>query len=431
MVAHYFGRKILVSVACTASLIWFWIVHQPNAQHRYNDFSCPGYITPQINHNDTNVGPVHGATPEGNTTTLPDFDLSPYAYVFYATRAEYACSVLINIERLHKIFHTQHRIIVLVKPTISSEYLSRFTAQNATVIPYEPPPLHDNDSPHYADVLLKLVAFRLHQYIPSLTRILILDSDQIILQSLDHVFSLPATDLAAPRAYWLSSSGFTSAFLLVSLSDRLWDRVDLGLKTIKHKTFDMDLLNKMFAETVMLLPGDYCTLNSQWETNSIPNWWQGLEPPRDPSWRPSRKLPPTPDPPPIDIPSSLKGSLSTNETSQLSEDDELLLKRYQNATAEREMKIRMAKDVVEVVHKKQVQKEELKERGIRLSTVLEEVYNDVKVMHYTALAKPWSKFLREVEVDRPDAHPLFVKGFEMWRTKAAEICPRKEEEYVV
>ena len=431
MVAHYFVRKILVSVACTASFLWFWTVHQPNAQHRYNDFSCPGYITPQISHNDTNVGPVQGVTPEGNTTTLPDFDPSPYAYVFYATEAEYACSVLINIERLNSIFHTQHRIIVLVKPTVSSEYLSRFTAQNATVIPYEPPPLHDSKIPYYADVLLKLVAFRLHQYIPSLKRVLILDSDQIILQSLDHVFSLPATDLAAPRAYWLGSSGFTSAFLLVSLSDRLWDRMDHGLKTINHDTFDMDLLNKMFAETVMLLPGDYCTLNSQWETNSMPNWWQGSEPPRDPLWRPSRKLSPTPDPPPIEIPSSLNGSLSTNESRHPSGNDEILLKRYQDATAARESEIQTAKDVVEAVHKKQVEKDELKERRIRLSTVLEDVYNDVKVMHYTALAKPWSRNLWEVEHERPHAHPLFAKGFKMWRAKAAEICPQQEEEFML
>ena len=426
MVAHYFVRKILVSVACTASFLWFWTVHQPNAQHRYNDFSCPGYITPQIHHNDTNVGPVQGKTPEGNTTTLPDFDPSPYAYVFYATRAEYACSVLINIERLNRIFHTEHRIIVLVKPTVDSEYLSRFTAQNATVIPYEPPPLDASNVPYYEDVLLKLVAFRLHQYIPSLKRVLILDSDQIILQSLDHVFSLPATDLAAPRAYWIGPSGFTSAFLLVSLSDRLWNRMDLGLKTIKHDTFDMDLLNEMFAQTVMLLPGDYCTLNSQWETNSIPNWWRGSEPPRDPSWRPSRKLPPTPDPPPIEMP-------SFNETGHSSGDDEiLLLQRHQNATAARKLRIQMANDAAEAVHKKQVEKDELKERATRLGTVLEDVYNDVKVMHYTALAKPWSKSLREVADERPDAHPLFARGFEMWRTMAAEICPGEEwEEYVV
>ena len=432
MVAHYFLRKILVSVACTASFLWFWTVRQPNSQHRYNDFSCPGHITPRISHNDTDVGPVQRLTPEGNTTILPDFEPTPYAYVFYATKAEYACSVLINIDRLNSIFHTKHRIIVLVKPTISSEYLSRFTAQNATVIPYEPPSLYDDGVPYYTDVLLKLVGFRLHQYIPSLKRVLILDSDQIILQSLDHVFSLPAVDLAAPRAYWLGSSGFTSAFLLVSLSDRLWNRMDLALKTIKENTFDMDLLNRMFGETTMILPGDYCVLNSEWETNSIPTWWQGSEPPRDPAWKPSRKLPPTPDPPPIDVPLSLKGPLSTNNTGNLSETDQVLLAKYCNATAIRAATIQAARDAVDEVHKEQVWKDELKERRKRLSTTLEDVYRDVKVMHYTALGKPWHKFLDEVKTERPDAHPLFAKGFEVWRLKAAELCPwGKEEEYVI
>lgn len=422
MVLRYIPRKILVSVACTASFLWFWIVHQPNTQHRHNDCSCPGYIVPQSKHNDTNIGPLQGLTPEGS---------SPYAYVFYATRAEYACSVLINIDRLKNIFHTTHRIIVLIKPTISSEYISRFTAQNATVIPHEPPPLHDKDSLYYTDVLLKLVGFRLHQYIPFLKRVLILDSDQMILQSLDHVFSLPAADLAAPRAYGHGTFGFTSAFLLVSLSDRLWDRIDRALQTISDNTFDMDLLNRMFGETAMLLPGDYCTLNSHWETNTIPTWWQGSEPPRDPLWKPSRKLRPTPDPPPIEVPPSLRTPLSTNQTNNLSATDLDLLTRYRELTAARETKIQAARDAVEEAHKKQVQKDELKERGIRLRAVLEDVHNNVKVMHYTAFAKPWRKYVEEVKKARPDAHPLFADGFELWRTKAAQICPWVGKEYVV
>ncbi len=428
MIANYFVRRILVSLACTASLLWFCTVHQLNTQHRYTGFSFPGYVTPQNPHNETNAGSMQGLTPEENAT---DSSLSPYAYVFYATKAEYACSVLVNIDRLHNIFHTKHRIVVLVKPTISSEYLSRFTAQNATVIPYEPPPLYDKNVPYYTDVLLKLVGFRLHHYVPFLQRVLILDSDQIILQSLDHVFSLPAADLAAPRASGQGTFGFTSAFLLVSLSDRLWDRMELALKTIDHGTFDMDLLNRMFGETAMILPGDYCTLNSQWETNTIPKWWQGSEPPRDPLWKPVRKLPPTPDPPSVEIPFSLRGALSTNNTGNLSEFDRVLFSQYRNATAKREMRIQAARYEVEEAHKRQVEKDELKERRKRFMTVLQDVYDNVKVMHYTAFAKPWQKYLQEVKEGRPDAHPLFAAGFKLWRTKAAEICPWEKGEYIV
>lgn len=207
--------------------------------------------------------------------------------------------------------------------------------------------------------------------------------------------------------------------------------MERALETIKDDTFDMDLLNNMFGETVMVLPGDYCTLNSEWETNTIPKWWQGAEPPRDPSWKPSRKLPPTPDPPPIAVPPSLQGPLSTNNTKNLSEPDQVLLSAYRNATGRREAMIQAARNAVEEVHKQQVWKDELKERGKRLGTTLEDVYREVKVMHYTALGKPWQKYLEEVEKARPDAHPLFAKGFEEWRVKAAEICPWGEGEYVV
>lgn len=145
----------------------------------------------------------------------------------------------------------------------------------------------------------------------------------------------------------------------------------------------------------------------------------------------SRKLPPTPDPPPIEIPPSLEGPISTNSTSHLSKNDQVLLSEYHNANARRDLTIQAAKDAVEKVHKDQVWKDELKERGKRLSKILEDVYKEVKVMHYTALAKPWQKYVEEVKRARPDAHALFAKGFEEWRTKAAEICPWGKGEYVV
>lgn len=41
-------------------------------------------------------------------------------------------------------------------------------------------------------------------------------------------------------------------------------------------TFDMGIVNAMFKNTALVLPGDYLTLNSHWETNEIPSWWQGI-----------------------------------------------------------------------------------------------------------------------------------------------------------
>lgn len=279
-IPHYF-RRIIFSFALISTFLWLYNSGGVPLQPKYNSFSCPGYLTPAIR--STGLGnrnaTVNPPPSLKDRPILPDFSPSPFAYVFYATQPDYACSVLVNIDRLQNVFNTTHRIIVLVRPDLASSYLTAFTRLNATVIPYSPPELREEQIGYYHDVLLKLVAFRLHHYIPSLKRILVLDGDQLVLQSLDHVFHLPPVDVAAPRAYWgQEGTGFTSAFLLVTLSDRVWDRMMRELGAIKQNVFDMDLVNGMFKQTVLMLPGDYATLNSHWETNDIPSWWMGDTP---------------------------------------------------------------------------------------------------------------------------------------------------------
>ncbi|MCJ1450267.1 hypothetical protein MMC28_000596 [Mycoblastus sanguinarius] len=434
MTGNHCFRRLLVSLACSASFFWFWILHEADTHHKFNDCSCPSQITPRIVRNDTNAGHVQGASLESPVTSL-DFSPSPFGYVFYITQEEYACSALINIDRLRHVFHTQLRIIVLAKPSLESEYLSQFTAQNATVIPYEPPPLANNTDPYYADVLLKLVGFRLHHYIPSLKRVLILDSDQLVLQSLDHIFSLPAADVAAPRAYW-RPSGFTSAFLLVNLSDRLWNRINFALEEIEHGTFDMDLVNNLFNDTVLLLPGDYCTVNSHWEINDVPLWWQGEEPARDSMWRPSRPRPPHPDPPPVEIP-LLREMLSSNADDQdpnsqdLSHFSRMDLEEFaaeheaviHQANQERKVRIQETRKKDREARQARIELDELQERFYRLGDTLEEVYKDVKVLHYTAYGKPWMYPAGGLKHNRPYAHALLTEQFAIWRQRAGEVCP--------
>ncbi|KAK5273380.1 hypothetical protein LTR40_013819, partial [Exophiala xenobiotica] len=44
--------------------------------------------------------------------------------------------------------------------------------------------------------------------------------------------------------------------------------------------------------------------------------------------------------------------------------------------------------------------------------------NDVYVLHFTALGKPWSFTVQGVHRMRPDAHPLFAEQFLLWRRAA-------------
>lgn len=201
----------------------------------------------------------------------------PNAYVFYATEDDYACSVLINIDRLVNFFRTRHRIFVLVSPTVSERFLISMRKLNATVSVHEPPSLHHKTNTIYDGCLLKLLAFKLHQSDLSIKRALVLDGDQLILRNLDHVFELPSVDLAAPRAYWSPKGTITTSFMLISLSDRLWSTIDQKMGDIKEGMLDTDIVNDALGKTALVLPGSYVTLNSHWESWIMPDWFRPEE----------------------------------------------------------------------------------------------------------------------------------------------------------
>lgn len=557
-IPHYF-RRIVLSFALISTLLWLYNSGGVSLKPKYNSFSCPGYITPAIkssgltnrNNNNTTVV-VNPSAHRDDQPILPDFSLSPFAYVFYATQSDYACSVLVNIDRLQNLFNTTHRIIVLVRPDLASSYLTAFTRLNATVIPYSPPELRDEQIGYYHDVLLKLVAFRLHHYIPSLKRILVLDSDQLILQSLDHVFDLPPVDVAAPRAYWgQEGTGFTSAFLLVTLSDRVWDRMTQEIGAIKQNVFDMDLVNEMFKQTVLMLPGNYATLNSHWETNNIPSWWMGdtpvwpytqLQPPKE-EVAPKKNMPPgevvpeqkslendvseepegdelyngqpvvqqrpqptqqqqasqldqaSPQPqaskqeqalpqqqapkqeqaPPQQAPP--QQASSQQQASQKAESPQQPQPEIKQPTqpsqdnpkhppeetfaappnqqqtqqppqppqhqqppsnslsqpsqaptqppseTNPESKVQRRSPITEEEGQKRAYEEDqLKKRREIYNAVLYEIYAAVKMLHFTALGKPWSWHIGDVEEARPFAHDLFKVQFETWQNASWRLC---------
>ncbi|KAF2095720.1 nucleotide-diphospho-sugar transferase [Rhizodiscina lignyota] len=202
---------------------------------------------------------------------------SPYAFVFYATQDDYACAVLVNIDRLVNVFRTRHRVFVLVTPVISERFLQAFRKFNATIITEEPPKIAEGSNLYYDGCLLKLLSFRMHQIDPTVKRLLSLEADQLILRNLDHIFELPPVDLAAPRAYWVGKDAVASTFLLICPSDRLWAQIKESLEKVKKDVYDMDIVNKVLGKTVVVLPGSYAALNSHWAEWTVPDWFRPEE----------------------------------------------------------------------------------------------------------------------------------------------------------
>lgn len=319
------------------------------------------------------------------TTRLADED---FAYVFYATTNLYACSALVNIHRLRHLFQTRHPTYLLVSADVSAPYRATFEEDyGVTIIEHEPPPLVPGGAPYYRDVMLKLIGFKLHHWAPRLRRIILLDSDQLVLQSLDHLFTQVPEDVevAAPNAYWLLDEPIaTSAMMVVSLSEPLWQRLNHSLTNLVGDTYDMDLINAEFKDDMMLLPGNYVTLNSHWEVNEIPSW-----------------------------------SAFRNDNTKWPPEGKKALPRISSITSSRKN------------HRPDNKPPAASPTGPTpfifdpgLVDPLTSIFNDnVYVLHFTAFGKPWSGTVQNVHQFKPKAHPLFAEQFLLWRSAAKHICP--------
>lgn len=81
-----------------------------------------------------------------------------------------------------------------------------------------------------------------------------LDSDAVVLQSMDELFLLPPASVAMPRAYWLGPTIFTSALLLIQPSSEEFARMQDAIKTAGDGEYDMEILNDLYDQSCMVLP---------------------------------------------------------------------------------------------------------------------------------------------------------------------------------
>ncbi|KAG9896744.1 nucleotide-diphospho-sugar transferase, partial [Aureobasidium melanogenum] len=393
---------------------------------------------------------------------------SPYAYVFYATQDVYACSVLVNIHQLRTIHKTPHRIFVLITSEVSPFYFSAFEDSGATISLQTPPSLANNTegAGYYKDCLLKLYAFKMQELDPSLQKVVVLDSDQLILRNLDHLFTTGVeVDVAAPRAYWISKEAFSTAMMVIGLSAGLWRKVETALRSVRINQYDMDVANEMFGDTVLMLPGSYVALNSHWEDWNLPSWFNEddattnhtLEIPEsrvedlekrqeekqqgydfEPSDYETVSTPGSKDaaspedkeaqPAFPEIPNNKASKESTTENHP---DNNLppTIPDSTDPSKHSDGRPHLPGGIAPPSHPSsdtntttipKTSQEELKKR--RYYTELFSLYDQVSVLHFTAMGKPWGVNKNILSERRPEAHPLFAEQFMAWRKVAKEIC---------
>ncbi|KAK5674283.1 hypothetical protein LTS10_013021 [Elasticomyces elasticus] len=366
--------------------------------------------------------------------------LDGFAYVFYATSDPYACSVLVNIHRLHNVLNSTLPIHVLASSDVGESYMAAFNAANAIVHIEQAPALKDTGADYYQDCMLKLLAFKMQLLDPSLKRVLAFDSDQLIMRNLDHLFAgLPDVDLAAPRAYWLAKDFLASTFLMINLSNRLWRTVKAALDSIEYNKFDMDLINDLLGDSVMMLSGEYVTLNSHWEDWNLPRWyhpmsrlnmttvemWNDLAKAeaahhnrRDENGLSSGLSPNMPQ---------VQGFAEFQRPHTLT-----AVPPHKHTPAGSPRFLPLAEgavlDIPSSIHVHPPTE------SVPLTTPrfpanhpmtleLYRLQDAAAVVHFTAQGKPWMKPPSLVRSSRPDAHPVLAEQFDVWRKTAEIVCP--------
>ncbi|RYO82064.1 hypothetical protein DL766_009181 [Monosporascus sp. MC13-8B] len=187
---------------------------------------------------------------------------SRFAYTQYVTNEAYLCNSLMIFETLHRLKSKADRVMMYPEEMMDpaeadpksekARLLVKARDQyNVKLVPVAVQRRSGGDAT-WAESFTKLLAFNQTQY----QRVLNVDSDATILQTMDELFLLPPCPVAMPRAYWLFPENkiLSSQLVLVQPSEVEFDRVMKTMENLSRNDYDMEILNELYIDQAMVLP---------------------------------------------------------------------------------------------------------------------------------------------------------------------------------
>ena len=80
---------------------------------------------------------------------------------------------------------------------------------------------------------------------------------------MDELFFLPTSPVAMPRAYWLDRFYLSSLLVVIEPSVESWQRVQSAMENHEGHDYDMEILNKVFGDSAIVIPPRRYALLSQ------------------------------------------------------------------------------------------------------------------------------------------------------------------------
>ncbi|KAI1651563.1 glycosyltransferase family 8 protein [Daldinia loculata] len=210
---------------------------------------------------------VAGANSNCPPAVVPAFEdaqvnWSQFAYTQYVTNAAYLCNSVMIFETLSRLGSKADRVMMYpenmmdageTNPTSEEARLLAKARDEYKVklVPVEIKRRAGGDAT-WAESFTKLLAFNQTQY----TRVLNVDSDSTILQTMDELFLMPPCPVAMPRAYWLFPDNkiLSSQLMLVQPSAVEFSRIMEKMESAGRNDYDMEIVNQLYADSAMILP---------------------------------------------------------------------------------------------------------------------------------------------------------------------------------
>ncbi|KYK56312.1 putative glucose n-acetyltransferase protein [Drechmeria coniospora] len=240
-------RFRLLTAAAAATGLFLWLLLNHTSPAKVPDWSALGWKAGSDN-----------SPPDQIDHTI----WSRFAYVQYVTNSAYLCNSVMIFETLHRLGSKADRVMMypsnMMDPaatgasTPDGELLIK--ARDQYGVRLSPISVHHRDSEEgtWADSFTKLLAFNQTDY----SRVLVLDSDAVVLQLMDELFLLPPCTAAMPRAYWLHPDKkiLTSLLMLIEPNVVEFSRVMDKIESAGRNDYDMEIVNDLYIDSAMVLP---------------------------------------------------------------------------------------------------------------------------------------------------------------------------------
>ncbi|KXJ91695.1 nucleotide-diphospho-sugar transferase [Microdochium bolleyi] len=212
-------------------------------------------------------GGAASSTSECKPAVVPPYnehsvDWSRFAYTQYVTNKAYLCNSVMIFETLHRLGSKADRVMMypdsMMDPaeTNPSTEEAKLLAKARDEYKVKLTPVgvqkRAGGDATWAESFTKLLAFNQTQY----DRVVNVDSDGTILQTMDELFLMPPCPVAMPRAYWLFPDNkiLSSQLMLVQPSAVEFDRIMKKMETAGRDDYDMEIVNQLYADSAMILP---------------------------------------------------------------------------------------------------------------------------------------------------------------------------------